>query len=127
MPKHTAPKQRKIRVTFSKVVKVNTGAQKKLKRVNATRLAYDILSSESINKPLMQQLVRKHRQHGSTKKAVQESIETLSELGNRLCDSKYDITTIGSRFVLNNDLSATMDWSDKLNKALHALKKSSNP
>lgn len=77
------------RVTFNKVVGVNRGRSKKLKRVNATNLAYDILRSRSIRG-----LVKKHKQHGSTRKAIKEIIRTLHKLDMRLCRSS--IGTIGA-------------------------------
>ena len=131
-PKYQIPSQRKMpkscmkkrkvshRVSFNKVVGVHKGATKKLKRVNATKLAYDVLKKGPINSKFMKGLVKKHKQHGSTKKAIQESIRTLHKMDMRVCKPKYNITTIGARYV--SDLRSAMNWSDRLSRAKTVLK-----
>lgn len=118
-------KKRKVshRVSFNKVVGVNHGKNKKLKRINATNLAYDVLKRKAITKDILEELVKKHRQHGSTKKAIRDSIETLHEMDMRVCNPKYDITTIGACFVNTSDLRGAMKWSDRLSDAKTKLKK----
>lgn len=110
-------KKRKVshRVSFNKVVGVNHGKSKKLKRINATNLAYDVLREKSLTKETLKSLVKKHKQHGSTKRAIRDSIETLHEMDMRVCNPKYDITTIGACFV--SDLRSAMTWSDRLSDA----------
>ena len=117
MPK-SCMKKRKVthRVSFNKVVGVNHG-KSKLKRINATNLAYDVISRGDLTKETLKNLVEKHKQHGSTKKAIKESIRTLHEMDMRLCNPKYDITTIGACFVHTNDIHSAMTWSDRLSDA----------
>ena len=109
------------RVTFNKVVGVNHGKSKKLKRINATNLAYDVLRKKAITRRTLKKLVKKHRQHGSTKKAIDESIKTLHEMDMRVCNPKYTITAIGACFVSN--LGHAMTWSNRLSDAKTKLKK----
>ena len=66
------------RVTFNKVVGVNRGRSKKLKRVNATNLAYDILRSRSV-RGLVKKLVKKHKQ-GPPEKPSKKSSERCTSL-----------------------------------------------
>lgn len=125
MPKYQPRTQRKkvFRVSFNKVVKVNKSGCKKLKRVNTTNLAYAVLrKSGPITPKYMKSLVKKHKQHGSTKKAIQESIETLHKLDMRLCMPTEKITTIGAYRVHNRNIHRAMDWSDKLSAAKTVLK-----
>lgn len=126
MPK-SCMKKRTVshRVRFNKVVGVNKGEPKMLKRINATKLAYAVLQSSRIDSKFMKHLVKKLKQRGSTKKAIQESIETLHGLDMRVCKpSEHEITTIGSKFIMNNDLSSALNWSDKLSAAKTVLKDS---
>ena len=51
-------------MSFNKVVGVNRGKSKKLKRVNATNLAYDVFANKSFDALTLQKLVKKHKQHG---------------------------------------------------------------
>ena len=104
------------RVTFNKVVGVNRGRSKKLKRVNATNLAYDILRSRSV-RGLVKKLVKKHKQHGSTRKAIKEIIRTLHKLDMRLCRS-----SIGSSGAIKiSTLRGALACSDKLSEARTVL------
>jgi hypothetical protein len=112
-----------FRVSFNKVVSVHKSAPKKLKRVNATNLAYDVLRKDGpINAKFMKSLVKKHKQRGSTKKAMKESIETLHQLDMRVCMPTEDITSIGARYVNTSDLRSAMTWSDRLSRAKTVLK-----
>ena len=124
MPK-SCMKKRKVthRVKFNKVVGVNHGKSKKLKRINATNLAYDVLSRGDLTKETLKNLVEKHKQHGSIKRAIRDSIKTLHEMDMRVCNPKYDITTIGACFVHTNDIHSAMSWSDRLSDAKTKLKK----
>ena len=121
MPK-SCMKKSCFRVSFNKVVSVHKGKSKKLKRVNATKLAYAVIhKSGPINAKFMKSLVKKHKQHGSTKKAIQESIETLHKLDMRLCMPTEEFTTIGAYRVHNRDIHRAMTWSDKLSRAKTVL------
>ena len=112
-----------FRVSFNKVVSVHNGAPKKLKRVNATKLAYAVLHKDGpINAKFMKSLVKKHKQHGSTKKAVRETIETLRALDMRLCMPLDGITSIGAYYVHNRNVHGAMQWSNKLSTAKTVLK-----
>ena len=124
MPK-SCMKKRKVthRVSFNKVVGVNHGKSKKLKRINATNLAYDVLREKNLTKEILKSLVRKHKQHGSTKRAIRDSIKTLHKMDMRVCNPKYDITTIGACFVNTSDIRGAMKWSDRLSDAKTKLKK----
>ena len=124
MPK-SCMKKRKVthRVSFNKVVGVNHGKSKKLKRINATNLAYDVLREKNLTKEILKGLVRKHKQHGSTKRAIRDSIKTLHKMDMRVCNPKYEITTIGACFVNTSDLRKAMTWSDRLSDAKTKLKK----
>ena len=122
MPK-SCMKKSCFRVSFNKVVGVHKGKSKKLKRVNATKLAYAVLLKDGpINAKFMKSLVKKHKQHGSTKKAIQESIETLHNLDMRLCMPTEGITSIGAYYVNNENIHGAMTWSDKLSTAKTVLK-----
>ena len=127
MPK-SCMKKRKVthRVKFNKVVKVNHG-KSKLKRINATNLAYDVLRKGCIDSEFMLSLVKKHKQHGSTKKAIKESIRTLHKMDMRVCKPKYNITTFGALSVDNKNISGAMQCSDRLSDAKTILKKISSP
>lgn len=106
------------RVTFNKVVGVNRGRSKKLKRVNATNLAYDILRSRSV-RGLVKKLVKKHKQHGSTRKAIKEIIRTLHKLDMRLCKPSTGTRTIGA--IKISTLRGALACSDKLSEARTVL------
>lgn len=122
MPK-SCMKKSCFRVSFNKVVGVHKGKSKKLKRVNATKLAYAVIHKNGpINAKFMKSLVKKHKQHGSTKKAIQESIETLHKLDMRLCMPTEEFTTIGAYRVHNRNIHRAMTWSDKLSAAKTVLR-----
>ena len=108
MPKSCGKK----RVTFNKVVGVNRGRSKRLKRVSATKLAYDILRAPS-DAATVRRLVKKHKQHGSTKKAIKESIRTLHKLSLRTWTSK-PVITIGA---LRSNFKGALAWNSKISKA----------
>ena len=112
-----------FRVSFSKVVGVRAGQPEKLKRVNATNLAGDVLRNNGhVDSKTMRRLVNKHRQHGSTKKAIQETIQTLEKLHNRVSINKGAITTIGAYYVSNKNILDTIDWGTKIWDARNRLK-----
>lgn len=109
MPKSCMKKRKSAhRVTFNKVVGVNMGSSKKLKRVNATKLAYDILRSP-LDAASVRGLVEKHKQYGSTREAIQESIRTLHRLDMRVCKNgtigAFKITTLRGALTCSNKLS----------------------
>jgi hypothetical protein len=116
-------KKRKVthRVKFNKVVKVNHG-KSKLKRINATNLAYDVLNKGALDTETLKYLVEKHKQHGSTRKAIEESIKTLHKMDMRVCKPKYNITTFGALSVDNKNISCAMQCSDRLSDAKTILK-----
>lgn len=126
MPKSCMKKNKKpscFRVSFNKVVSVHKSAPKKLKRVNATKLAYAVLrKSGPINAKFMKSLVKKHKQHGSTKKAMKETADTLHQLDMRVCMPTEDITSIGACYVHNKNIYNAMTWSDRLSRAKTVLK-----
>ena len=124
MPKSCMKKNKScFRVSFNKVVSVHKDAPKKLKRVNATKLAYAVIRKDGpINAKFMKSLVKKHKQHGSTKKAILESIETLHNLDMRLCMPTEGITSIGAYYVNNENIHGAMTWSDKLSTAKTVLR-----
>ena len=107
------PKSCKKRVSFNKVVGVYKGNNKKLKNVNATALLYDVLRKKP-NPTLMRQLVHKHTQHGSIKKAIKESIKTLNDKDMSLCMSTQSCPSIGA-YVFGMDSARNV--SDRLNDA----------
>ena len=114
-----------FRVTFNKVVGVQAEQPKKLKRVNATNLAGEVLcNTKRVNSKSMRRLVNKHRQHGSTKKAIQETIQTLEKLHERVSINKGAITTIGAYYVSNKKILDTIDWGTKIWDARNLLKAS---
>ena len=129
-PKYPTKTQRKMpkskstrRVSFNKVVGVNRGMPKKLKRVNATKIAYAVLGKRGpIDSEFMKSLVKKHKQRGSTRKAIRESIQTLHDLDMRVCNGTSHITTIGAKYILNSDILHTIDWSSRLSQAKTVLK-----
>lgn len=101
----------KRRVTFNRVVGVHRGRSKKLKRVSATKLAYDILRAPDAAN--VRRLVKKHKQHGSTRKAVKESIRTLHKLTLRTWTSK-PVITIGA---LRSNFRGALAWNRKISNA----------
>ena len=107
------PKSCKKRVSFNKVVGVYKGNNKKLKNVNATALLYDVLRKKP-NTTLMRQLVHKHTQHGSLKKAIKESIKTLNDKNMSICTSTQSCPSIGAFPV---DTHKEREISDRLNDA----------
>ena len=111
MPK--APK----RVRFNKIVGVNRGKPKKLKRVNATNLAYDVLTKGTLTTKTLRKLVKKHKQHGSTQRAIKESIKILHKMDMRLCKG---FTSIGACTV--KTMPDALKWSDRLSNAKTILK-----
>lgn len=123
MPKSCMKKNKScFRVSFNKVVSVHKGAPKKLKRVNATKLAYAVLRKNGpINAKFMKSLVKKHKQHGSTKKAVRETIKTLHALNMRLCMPLGGITSIGAYHVHNRNVHSATTWRNKLSTAKTVL------
>ena len=128
MPKSCLKKQHPAsctrRVSFNKVVRVSRGLPRSLKRVNATKVAHAVLGKRGpIDSEFMKSLVKKHKQRGSTKKAIQESIQTLHDLDMRVCKpTSSPITAIGSKFILNSDILNAIDWSNRLSQAKTVLK-----
>tara|TARA_Y100000816_G_C25713105_1_gene376300 strand:+ start:141 stop:533 length:393 start_codon:yes stop_codon:yes gene_type:complete len=128
MPKSCLKKQRSRcssrRVRFNKTVRVSSGVPRSLKRVNATKVAHAVLGKRGpIDSEFMKRLVKKHKQRGSTKKAIQESIRTLHDLDMRVCKGTSSaITAIGSEFILNSDILNAIDWSNRLSQAKTVLK-----
>ena len=116
--------KRTLKVRFNKVVKDNEGSQKKIKRVNLTRLAYSVLKTPllDINRDYMLKLLNKHKQTGSHRRAKQEVIQALDKLEDRILTPKGEIVTIGSEYVLQHDLDKTIDWTTKLSTAAEVLK-----
>ena len=112
------PKACNRRVSFNKVVGVYKGNNKKLKNINATALLYDVLRKKP-NTTLMRQLVHKHTQHGSLKKAIKESIKTLNDKDMSLCMSTQSCPSIGAFTV---DMHKARAVSDRLSDAKTILK-----
>jgi acetate kinase len=75
-----------------------------------------------INAKFMKSLVKKHKQRGSTKKAMKETADMLHELNMRVYMPIEGITSIGERCVHQKDIYNAMTWSDRLRRANTVLK-----
>lgn len=104
------------KVRFSKIVGVNRGKPKRLKRVNATNVAYAVLQND-ITLPFMKKVLRKNRQSKS-KKAAKEIAKTLDKMEDRLLLNKT--TSIGS-MLLNTEKPECIEWLTRLQKAVDIL------
>ena len=103
------PKARRVR--FNKVVDVSKGKSKTLKRVNITKIAHAIINRDHpIDLGFLKHIIKKHKQHGSTRKAIKQTTKSLKDIIKRL--HKSNKILIGNKIIY---------YDDKIIKAKHIL------